>query len=221
MGHEHGAGGRQQYAGQAVVDALATDPDAPAWHIDSEEPITVCPWPGFVHICLTEVLFGSCGGGLEPYGVPAAAVTRSRRPAKEPPARGETTGSGPTATAPSATAPPADAPPPGGAEHRREDPESQPGGAGDEEAARSPAMFTGRGGKITPRVVRVPPYLAVRAELRSADGRDYMIFFGTKVLRNGKTLTLDGLRPGTKLRGLAAGGGNSVVVIEATAEPGP
>ena len=151
-----------------------------------------------------------CGGDDEPP------------PAKEPPARGETTGSGPTATAPSATRPAErDAPPPGGAEHRREDPESQPGGAGDEEAARSPAMFTGRGGKITPRVVRVPPYLAVRAELRSADGRDYKIFFGTKVLRSGKALTLDGLRPGTELRGLAAGGGNSVVVIEATAEPGP
>jgi hypothetical protein len=148
-----------------------------------------------------------------------------RPPAAEPPARGETTGTGPTATAPSATAPPADAPPdaapPGGAEHRRADPESQPGGAGDEEGARSPAMFTGRGGKITPRVVRVPPFLAIRAELRSADGRDYRIFFGEKVLRNGKALTLDGLRPDTKLRGLVAGGGNSVVVIEASAEPGP
>ena len=136
-------------------------------------------------------------------------------PAKEPPARGETTGSGPTATAPSATRPPTDASPPGGAEHRRENPEDQPGGAGDEEAARSPAMFTGRGGKITPRVVRVPPYLAIRAELRSADGRQYTIRFGGRELRNGKTLELDGLRPGQKLEG--SGG----VTIEASAEPGP
>jgi len=150
-----------------------------------------------------------CGGDDEP------------QPAKEPPARGETTGSGPTATAPGATDPPPDAAPPGGAEHKRENPESQPGGAGDEEAARAPAMFTGRGGRVRPRVVRVPPFLAIRAELRSADGRDYQIFFGKKVLRSGKALTLDGLRPGTELRGLVANGGNSVVVIEATAEPGP
>ena len=147
-------------------------------------------------------VFG-CGGDDEPP------------PAKEPPARGETTGSGPTATAPSATAPPKDAPPPGGAEHRRENPESQPGGAGDEEAIRSPAMFTGRGGKITPRVVRVPPFLAIRAELRSADGRRYSIRFGKQVLNSGKSIELDGLRAGERVKG--SGG----VVIEATAEPGP
>ncbi len=136
-------------------------------------------------------------------------------PAKEPPARGDTTGSGPTATAPSATDPPADANPPGGAEHRREDPEAQPGGAGDEDGARSPAMFTGRGGNITPKVVRVPPYLAIRAELRSADGRKYTIRFGSRELRSGGALELDGLRPGAKIAG--SGG----VSIEATAEPGP
>ena len=84
---------------------------------------------------------------------------------------------------------------PGGAEHRRENPENQPGGAGDEEGVRSPAMFTGRNGRITPKVVRVPPFLAIRAELRSADGRDYTIRFGKQVLRNGRSLELDGLRP--------------------------
>ncbi len=36
-------------------------------------------------------------------------------------------------------------------------PEDQPGGGGDEEPARSLALFTGEGGRITPRVVRVPP----------------------------------------------------------------
>jgi hypothetical protein len=137
-------------------------------------------------------------------------------PAKEPPARGETTGSGPTASAPSATRPPSDAePPPGGPEHRRESPESQPGGAGDEDGARSPAMFTGRNGKITPKVVRVPPYLAIAAELRSGDGRNYTIRFGKQVLRSGRTLELDGLRPGQRLSG------SEGVSIEASAEPGP
>jgi hypothetical protein len=76
-------------------------------------------------------------------------------------------------------------------------------------------MFTGRGGKITPRVIRVPPYLAIRAELRSADGRRYTIRFGGRELRSGGSLELDGLRPGARLKG--SGG----VVIEASAEPGP
>jgi hypothetical protein len=135
--------------------------------------------------------------------------------AKKPPARGESTRSNPTASAPSATAPPKDAPPPGGAEHKRENPEDQPGGAGDEEGARAPAMFTGRGGKITPRKVAVPPYLAIRAELRSADSREYSIRFGNKVVHTGKPVDLAGLKPGAQLKG--SGG----VVISASAEPGP
>jgi carboxymethylenebutenolidase len=51
--HEGGAGGRQQRSGQAVVDPLATDPEAATRNVDSDEPITVCPWPGVAHICLT------------------------------------------------------------------------------------------------------------------------------------------------------------------------
>ena len=154
-------------------------------------------------VVLSLVVAG-CGGDDEPP------------PAKEPPARGETTGNGPTASAPSATRPPPDAAPPGGTEHRRENPESQPGGAGDEEAARSPAMFTGRGGKITPREVRVPPFLAVRVELRSADGRRYAIRFGERgAVRSGGTLDLPGLRPQERVKG--TGG----VSIFADAEPGP
>ena len=49
-------------------------------------------------------------------------------------------------------------------------PEDEPGGAGDEEPARSLALFTGEGGRITPRLVRVPPFISIRVELRSADG---------------------------------------------------
>lgn len=112
-----------------------------------------------------------CGGDEE-----------AKRP-REPPARGETTGSGPTAPVPTATAPSATAPPssearPRPGKSRREDPESVTGGVGDEEAARAPAMFTGRGGRITPRVVRVPPFLGIAVEVRSADGRDYAVGFG-------------------------------------------
>ena len=51
-----------------------------------------------------------------------------------------------------------------------EAPEDQPGGAGDEIPASTQAQFTGRAGRITPRLVRVPPFIAVKVELRSGDG---------------------------------------------------
>ena len=151
------------------------------------------------------------------------ADEEAKRP-KEPPARGETTGSGPTASAPSATAPPGDAPAPrGGAGDRRQVPEAKPGGAGDEEAARTPADLTGRGGQIRPRTVRVPPFLAVRVTLRSADGRQYALRFGSRVLRTRRSASIDvdGLRPGARLEGRPLPGSGTKVVIQASTEPGP
>ena len=161
--------------------------------------------------------------------VGCGADEESKRP-KESPPRGEATGSGPTrppptATAPSATAPPGDAEAPHrGAERRGENPESQPGGVGDEGAARAPAMFTGRGGRITPRVVRVPPFLAIAIALRSADGRKYTLRFegftvGSDKLGRSRP-EISGLRPGERVVGKPVGGGPPVV-IEASAEPGP
>jgi hypothetical protein len=104
-------------------------------------------------------------------------------------------------------------------------PEDAPGGAGDEEPARSLALFTGRGGRITPRVVRVPAFISIRVELRSADGREYALRFGGETVRVSSALgsvstTFDGLRPGKSIVGAPAGGGGKVR-IEATAEPGP
>jgi hypothetical protein len=106
-----------------------------------------------------------------------------------------------------------------------EGPEDLPGGAGDEEPARTLALFTARGGRITPRVVRVPAFIAVKAELRSADGQVYALRFGDTTITAGGELssvstTLDGLRPGEAITGKPAGPGNPVR-IEATAEPGP
>jgi hypothetical protein len=106
-----------------------------------------------------------------------------------------------------------------------EGPEDLPGGAGDEEPARTLALFTARGGRITPRVVRVPAFIAVKVELRSADGQAYALRFGDTTITAGGELssvstTLDGLRPGEAITGKPAGPGNPVR-IEATAEPGP
>ncbi|HEX2234172.1 MAG TPA: hypothetical protein VHG69_12510 [Thermoleophilaceae bacterium] len=107
----------------------------------------------------------------------------------------------------------------------RESPEDQPGGAGDEVPARSLAMFTARGGRITPRLVRVPPFIAIRAELRSADGRSYAVTFGDRTIRVGPEVSsastvLDGLRPGKAYTGRVDGAVNRVL-IRADAEPGP
>jgi hypothetical protein len=106
-----------------------------------------------------------------------------------------------------------------------ESPEDTPGGAGDEEPARIQALFTARGGRITPRVVRVPAFIAVKVELRSADGQTYALRFGDTTITasaefRSVSTTIDGLRPGEAIAGKPASQGNPVR-IEATAEPGP
>lgn len=105
--------------------------------------------------------------------------------------------------------------------------EDQPGGGGDEEPARSQALLTGKGGRITPTVVKVPPFIAIRVELRSSDGKTYSLDFG-----NGKQVTANqqisssstqfpGLRPEQKLVGRPVGGAGNRVTILPSAEPGP
>jgi hypothetical protein len=106
-----------------------------------------------------------------------------------------------------------------------ESPEDEPGGAGDEEPARTLALFTAKEGRITPRVVRVPAFISIEVQLRSADGAKYRMRFGDVTIAAGGGLssvstTLDGLRPGKAIIGTPEGPGNRVRV-EATAEPGP
>ena len=104
-------------------------------------------------------------------------------------------------------------------------PEDEPGGAGDEEPARSLALFTGRNGRVTPRVVRVPSFISIRVELRSADGAQYAVTFGGETIRvsgglGSVSTTFDGLRPNESVTGTLEGAPGRVR-IEATAEPGP
>ena len=108
------------------------------------------------------------------------------------------------------------------------EPESQTGGAGDETPAQTLALFTGKNGRITPRVVRVPAYISVLVQLRG-DEAGYSLTFGDKTIRVSPGLSsagtrFAGLKPGGKLVGQATSGqgtplGN--VTISATAEPGP
>ncbi len=101
--------------------------------------------------------------------------------------------------------------------------EDQTGGAGDEVPAQSQALVTGRGGRISPRLVRVPPYIAIRVELRSADGAVYRLRGRGRRLRADADVetvstTFAGLRPG---RRLVLVGPQGRVTVEASAEPGP
>ena len=103
--------------------------------------------------------------------------------------------------------------------------ESGAGGAGDEEAAQTLALFTGRNGAITPRKVRVPAFISIQVELRSKDGAKYALRFGDVTITAGGDLnsvstTIDGLRPNEAITGVPTGPGNKVR-ISATAEPGP
>lgn len=104
-------------------------------------------------------------------------------------------------------------------------PEDDPGGAGDEEPARSLALFTGENGRVTPRVVRVPAFISIRVELRTNDDGSYGIKIDGRTLQvsgglSSVSSTLDGLRPGDAYVGTLTGA-EGRVRIEATAEPGP
>lgn len=168
-----------------------------------------------VSLTATALIAAGCGGDdedneAEQTGTTAETPTRTVTvPARRAPQKEGT----------ETTSPPKEEPGKG----RRASPEESAGGAGDEEAARSEVVLTGRGGKIGPVVVKVPPFIAIRVVLRSGDGKPYVLRVGNKVIRAGfkgarPTATFDGLRPGKRLLGSAVSG---KVVIEASAEPGP
>lgn len=129
-----------------------------------------------------------------------------------------------TAPAPVTTPPPEEKPettekPDKDEEPRTVPPEEQ---QGDEEAIRSEAVFTGRGGRLTPSEVRVPAFIAIRVILRSTDGGAYSLTInGTRMSIEGDTtdeLELDGLLPNKAYAGRSPQGNVRVV---ASAEPGP
>lgn len=85
--------------------------------------------------------------------------------------------------------------------------------------------MTGRGGRISPRLVRVPPFISVEVVLRSGDGQSYGLRIGGRTLRAGGALgsasvRLDGLRAGAAYVGTELDTG-AKVRVEASAEPGP
>jgi hypothetical protein len=156
--------------------------------------------------------FGGCGGDDEPTDTTAVETT--------PP---------PSVTEPLTTPPPETTT---GRGDNKPDPQTEPRTvpqeeqSGDEEAIRSEAVFTGKDGKLTPRVVRVPAFIAVRVILRSPDaGRDqgYTLMIGGERLAIGHVsalaeANLPGLLPNKAYEGRSPQGNVRVV---ASAEPGP
>ena len=104
-------------------------------------------------------------------------------------------------------------------------PEQQQGGTGDEQPIATQAEFTGKGGDITPKTVRVPPFIAVKLVLHSADGGSYAIEVAHHELKvDGSdptaSIELSGLRPG-KRYAVDVSGAPERLAIVANAEPGP
>jgi hypothetical protein len=104
-------------------------------------------------------------------------------------------------------------------------PEDQPGGAGDEQPISTQALFTGKGGDIAPKTVRVPPFIAVKVVLHSADGGSYAIEVAKHELKvdsghSTASVTLSGLRAGKRYT-LDVSGAPETLAIVANAEPGP
>jgi hypothetical protein len=96
-------------------------------------------------LVIAVALVGCGGDDPEPTAAPTATP---------PPAATETPTAAPTETAtPTATATPTSTP--------TENPEDQPGGAGDEEPVRVPVEFTVRDRGITPPQVAVPAFLGL------------------------------------------------------------
>ena len=171
---------------------------------------TVCAVtrPALLATALALLVLAGCGGDEERQAArskPAPARTGTTETSPRTP-----TGTGTTGTEQVPTA-------------IETSPEEQPGGAGDEEPARTPVLLTGRRGRIAPRVVHVEPFIAIRVQLRSADGAAYEVRFGRRVVRAGpgrRTATADfeGLHAG---RSLVGEGPEGPVRIVADARPGP
>lgn len=151
-------------------------------------------------------------GGAAGYGAGAKTEQTDRTTTETAPAETETAG---TETGGEAEG--------GGATPPAISPEEQEGGAGDEVPASSQALITGDGGKLSPRTVRVPPFIAIRVQLRSADGIEYELSGGGKTVAAGGEIEtagtlFDGLRPGERL---VLSGPQGKVTVVANAEPGP
>jgi hypothetical protein len=110
-------------------------------------------------------------------------------------------------------------------DRRRSRREQQRDGGKDKQPARHQVALRASDGKITPRIVSVPPYVAIRLELRSSDGDTYRLACGQKTLTvdsegAADSTTLSGRRPGARFLCSPLGDHNGVL-ISPSGEPEP
>lgn len=104
-------------------------------------------------------------------------------------------------------------------------PEDQPGGAGDEEPARSEVVLDFSEQGLSPAEVRVPPFIPVVLVIRS-DGTEYDLSYTAPAAGGGANGTteadfdIDGLRPGQTIE-VEERNTDSTATIEASDEVGP
>lgn len=98
--------------------------------------------------------------------------------------------------------------------------------SGDETPISTQALITGRGGRLSPARIRVPPFIAVTVVLHAADAQPYAIVVGGRALsvggaRSQASVKLPGLKPEGRYVATIKAGSPSRLVIVASAEPGP
>jgi hypothetical protein len=169
-------------------------------------------------------LLAAAGLAVAGCGDDEAATSGAPSPTPTPPPTASATATPPTASAPSAPSPPPDAPTPTATPTTGED---QPGGGGDEEAARVPVAITvGPDGTVSPSTISVPAFLALELQVRNRTGGSITVGWeasepaGTFEVGVGKTGTrrVAGVKAG-RYRLAIEGAGAATVV--AGAEPGP
>lgn len=153
-------------------------------------------------LCTLALMLAGCGGDAEP-----AATTAPSAPVV-------TTQEGGTAELPA---------PPTGTGKGSTSPEDRPGGAGDEEPARSEVELRFSRDGLEPPIVRVAPFIAVRLIVRSVDGSDYDLAVNGPASSGGASgsskadLDLAGLRPGQKYEVVERNTGSKAAIVASDA----
>ncbi len=178
-------------------------------------PIGICPQKftrKLVAAGLVALAFAAagCGGDDEPA---STAPTATAETETETTATVTTPTETQTETAPAETTP---------ATPTETSPEDQPGGAGDEEPARTLALFTARGGQISAAAGARARVHLDQVRLRSADGGDYALRFGDSHGQGRRRGHDDSTACAPASRSSAGRSARATASrISATAEPGP
>jgi hypothetical protein len=101
-------------------------------------------------------------------------------------------------------------------------PETQTGGAGDEQPIEIPAAYTLSAGGFKPSTVSVPAFLTIRLSVTAADGRAHTVTVASRTLHvsaGGAAVLLKGVKKGTY--DVVADGGAAKAKLIVGVEPGP